>query len=258
MLVLSRRRHESIVFPNIGVTVKLLRVERNKAKLGISAPPDVRILREEVDTGFDLQLPSLVCEGNSPSELHSVRNRLNTVNLAVHLYQQQMASGDFDGANMTFLQLVDDLEAIDQDIRSQEERSKSDAIESLRLLLVEDDARQRELLASYLTNRGCNVATADDCESAVDYLEANACPDYVLLDLRLPGMDGAESVRRIRAAHHSQGADMKIFAVSGTAPEEFGIETGRRGVDDWFPKPTNPEVLFRRMCGQSEPAGSIA
>ncbi len=49
MLVLSRRRHESIVFPGIGVTVKVLRVEGNKATLGISAPVDVRILREEID-----------------------------------------------------------------------------------------------------------------------------------------------------------------------------------------------------------------
>ena len=258
MLVLSRRRHESIVFPNLGVTVKLLRVERNKAKLGISAPPDVRILREEVDTGFDLQIPGLVTEGTSPTELHSVRNRLNTVNLAVHLYQQQMSSGDFDGANVTFLQLVDDLESIDQDIRDHADRNVSDAIGSLRLLLVEDDARQRDLLASYLTNRGCNVATADDCESAVDFLETNTCPDYVLLDLRLPGSNGAESVRRIRATRSNANADMKIFAVSGTAPDEFGIETGRLGVDDWFPKPTNPEVLFRRMSGRTEKMGSLA
>lgn len=258
MLVLSRRRHESIVFPNLGVTVKLLRVERNKAKLGISAPPDVRILREEVDTGLEIQLPGLTQEGVSPTELHSVRNRLNTVNLAVHLYQQQMSSGDFDAANVTFLQLVDDLESIDQGIRSQEERDMPDAIKSLRLLLVEDDARQRELLASYLTNRGCHVTTADDCESAVDYLETNACPDYVLLDLRLPGSDGAENVRRIRAARPNANTAMKVFAVSGTAPEEFGIETGHRGVDDWFPKPTNPEVLFRRMSGRTEKTGAVA
>jgi len=72
MLVLSRGPHESIVFPNIGVTNKLLAVDRNKARLGISAPPDARVLRAEVDTRFDVGLPTLSGE-ESASAIGAIR-----------------------------------------------------------------------------------------------------------------------------------------------------------------------------------------
>jgi carbon storage regulator len=48
MLVLSRRRNEKVVLPSLGVTVQVLAIRRGEVRLGIMAPPDVPILREEL------------------------------------------------------------------------------------------------------------------------------------------------------------------------------------------------------------------
>ena len=56
MLVLSRRKDETIVFPELGITVEVIRVDGNKVRLGIKAPESIRILRgelEEIVTDFD-------------------------------------------------------------------------------------------------------------------------------------------------------------------------------------------------------------
>src|SRR2546425_8955434 len=90
MLVLSRKTDQKIVFPNLGVSLKLISVRGNLAKIGIEAPKDLAILREELtdasENGEDA--PYI------PRELrHEVRNSLNTIRLAVELFQQQMESG---------------------------------------------------------------------------------------------------------------------------------------------------------------------
>ena len=56
MLVLSRRKEETIVFPELGISVEVIRVDGNKVRLGIKAPESVRILRGELEqtaTDFD-------------------------------------------------------------------------------------------------------------------------------------------------------------------------------------------------------------
>jgi len=44
--------------------------------------------------------------------------------------------------------------------------------------------------------------------------------------------------------------DLKVYAISGTSPDTLGVERGPRGVDRWFPKPLNPEVLVRELSRQ--------
>src|SRR3989442_15607592 len=107
MLVLSRKTDQKIVFPNLGVTLKLLSVRGNLAKIGIEAPNDLPILRDELIAAAEDDQP----EPYVPRELrHDVRNRLNTVQLAVRLFQRQMEAGLTEQAQSTFLKLVRELE----------------------------------------------------------------------------------------------------------------------------------------------------
>ena len=252
MLVLSRRTDEAIVFPNLGITVKILRVDRRAARIGIEAPAEIRILRKEVARATEsMEIDGSVVDqlpGVPRSELHAIRNRLNTINLGLHLYRQQMSAGLIDEANLTFLRVVDDLEKVDQAAASLDERKAEaeKALNGIRLLVVEDDPTQRELLAGFLKMRGCAVATAGNGAEALDYLAANVWPDFVLLDLRMPECNGADFVRTLRELPSK--ADMQILAISGTSPVELGISSG---VDDWFPKPLNPESLVNRMTGDA-------
>lgn len=237
MLVLSRRADESIVFPTLGITVKLLRVDRTKAKLGISAPPNVRILRQEIGAdGFETQ--------QEAGTAHEVRNRLNTISLAMLLYQQQADSGQHEAASHTFEKLLEELSEASRDAASREIVAKPSP---LRLLLVEDDKRQRELLGGYLRHRGCEIDLAESAPEAARLLaDRRQRPDFVLLDLNLPGTDGAETIRTIR--HSERGDDLRILAVSASNPESINAKSREElRIDRWFPKPTNPEALLTHM-----------
>ncbi|QDU10868.1 response regulator [Gimesia aquarii] len=254
MLVLSRRNDENIVFPNVGITVKILRIKGGLAKIGIEAPPEIRILRKEIE-GKEEVFSSRAFDPDANQKLHAIRNQLNVVNLGLHLYREQCNAGLVDAANLTFLKVLDDLEKMDRnaevDSNSQDERKK----ESLfRILLVEDDPRQRELLAGFLSMRGCDVATAIDGEDALNWLSMNQWPDFLVLDLRMPKCSGAETVRRVRL--NPENPQLKIFAVTGASPSEFDLDQGRNGIDCWFPKPLNPEALVETM-NQARQADSI-
>ena len=80
MLVLSRRPNEKIVFPSIGITVEVFRIQGNVVRLGIEAPPSVPVYRGEIASSlkemnaFDMK-----------SNRHQFRNRLHTASLALHL-----------------------------------------------------------------------------------------------------------------------------------------------------------------------------
>ena len=110
-----------------------------------------------------------------------------------------------------------------------------------RVLLIEDDPAVREGLELALTRHGHRVRAAESGEQGLDLLRADV-PDVVVLDLMLPGMDGFEVCRRIRAAGEvpiimltARGDDMDVVA---------GLEAG---ADDYVVKPVQPRVLEARI-----------
>ena len=68
-----------------------------------------------------------------------------------------------------------------------------------RILVVDDAEGIRSYLASLLELRGFRVDTAEDGHSALALLESGAAPDLIILDVMMPGIDGLETLRRIRA-----------------------------------------------------------
>jgi CheY-like chemotaxis protein len=121
-------------------------------------------------------------------------------------------------------------------------RSEKSSEPPIRALLVEDDPNERELLAGLLGMNGCECATAADGVEALDYLASHERPDVVLLDMMMPRCDGPSTLRAIRS--QPQLADLKVFCVSGTPPQDLGVSTGPGGVDGWYPKPLNPRTLW--------------
>jgi len=109
-----------------------------------------------------------------------------------------------------------------------------DMEESYRLLLVEDNADVRELLADGLSLMGYAVETAETAEDALCQLETKL-PDVLLSDIGLPGMDGLELMRRVR---NLAGADRLIaFATTGLGAEEDIRRAREAGFDGYFTKP---------------------
>ena len=183
-----------------------------------------------------------------PREMrHEVRNSLNTIRLAVELFQRQMEAGLPDKAQATFLKLVHQLESLDQQFGGTKTPAAPAAAQqpSCRVLVVDDDANERELLAGILQMSGWDVATAGDGDEALEYLSSHVLPDFVLMDMRMPRCSGFETIHRIRG--NPDWADVTVFAVSGTSPAEAGVELGYRGIDRWFTKPLNPAALLQEM-----------
>lgn len=245
MLVLSRRPNEDIVFANCGIRVRLLGLKGSVARIGIQAPPEVQVFRAELLSRDAEQLAS-----NLAPLSHRLRNRLNVVTLGLHRFQQQQQAGLNVEANATLQMVLDVLDAIERDWPASPPVPAAPGADPVarrrcRTLLVEDDANERELLAGLLGMNGCECAAAADGQDALDYLAAHEPPDFVLLDMGLPRVSGPQMLHRIRQEPRCSG--MKVFAISGSTPQDLGIAVGQGGVDAWFTKPLNPQRLWEAI-----------
>lgn len=125
---------------------------------------------------------------------------------------------------------------------------------ALRVLLIDDDTRLHELLASYLEQNGYSVTVAPDGPRGLAALAAGTF-DAILLDVMMPGMDGVEVVRRVRA--RSSIPILMLTARGEEADRVVGLEMG---ADDYIAKPFSPRELLARLRavlrrGRSEAAG---
>ncbi|QUG99629.1 response regulator transcription factor [Saccharopolyspora erythraea] len=111
-----------------------------------------------------------------------------------------------------------------------------------RVLLVEDDNALAEALALALGGLGHDVRVAASGEQALGLMSDDAATDVVLLDVMLPGIDGFEVCRRIRAA--STVPLILLTARGDPVDVVVGLE---HGADDYVVKPTEPRVLDARM-----------
>jgi carbon storage regulator CsrA len=233
MLVVTRRTNEKITFPSLGITVHILRLTGTAARVGVEAPPDVRVLRDELRPAC----PTPAGPARRRMD-HALANALSKVTLGIHLARKQGALGRAAEAERTLDGALKTLDALAQ---ADAAPPAPAAPRPGRALIVEDDANERELLAGVLGLSGCECATAADGEDALAYLEAGGRPDVILLDMGLPRCDGPETLRRIRG--DERFARLRVFSVSGTDPRELNVPVGPNGFDAWFPKPLNPRGL---------------
>jgi carbon storage regulator CsrA len=248
MLVLSRRPNEKILFPNLGITVQVLRSNGNVTRLGIEAPQDVRIIREEIS---DQQPPTAMPERpmHAPSsELrHAIRNRLNTAVLGLHLLHRKLEMGQLQDTEAAVMKVIHELQGLDSEMGPliQSPAENDSLVPRRRALLVDDSRNESELMAGYLRTFDYEVDIANDGLEAIAYLEAHQKPDVVLLDMQMPRLNGPETICRIRANRAFDG--IRVFAVSGLSAEQAGVEIGPAGVDRWFTKPIKPNELVDEM-----------
>jgi CheY-like chemotaxis protein len=113
-----------------------------------------------------------------------------------------------------------------------------------RVLVADDVEDNRELLVQILEPVGFEVRLACDGEQAVNEFKSWR-PHLILMDVRMPVMDGREAIRRIRAA--AQGEAITIIAVTASAMDENRQELLAIGADDFIGKPFQEADLFRKI-----------
>src|SRR5919205_521009 len=111
-----------------------------------------------------------------------------------------------------------------------------------RIVVLDDDARIRDLLRRYLSQEGFEVLLAEDGK-ALNRLMTRENIDLIVLDLMLPGEDGLSICRRLRAGNDTTPIIMLTAKVEDV-DRIVGLEVG---ADDYLPKPFNPRELLARI-----------
>ena len=110
-----------------------------------------------------------------------------------------------------------------------------------RILIVDDEATVAEVVGRYLRREGYDVVTVGDGSAALAQAQSRP-PDLIVLDLMLPGIDGLEVCRRLRA--HSQVPVIMLTAKDEELDRIVGLELG---ADDYLTKPFSPRELVARV-----------
>ncbi|HVE52112.1 MAG TPA: response regulator, partial [Ramlibacter sp.] len=123
------------------------------------------------------------------------------------------------------------------------------ALHGLDVLLVEDDDEAIEMMTLVLEDRGVQVRTAGDYESAVQALQQQ-WPEVLVSDIGLPGRDGYELVRRVRQMEgERQAPHLPVIALTAFARPEDRKKTLDTGFDLHLAKPLKPHVLLEAIAG---------
>lgn len=110
-----------------------------------------------------------------------------------------------------------------------------------RILVVEDESDTAEVICDLLNNAGYEAIAVDSGEEALKYMSNHY--DVVLLDIRLPDMNGLDVLRRARSESYDQ--PMIILSGYGTGPDR--VTALEDGADDYLAKPFSPEELVARI-----------
>ena len=110
-----------------------------------------------------------------------------------------------------------------------------------RILVVEDQEDNRRILRDLLTSVGYEIIEAVTGEEGVALAETGR-PDLILMDIQLPGIDGYETTRRVRALPALR--QVPIIAVTSYALSGDDVKAKEAGCTDYVPKPFSPRALL--------------
>lgn len=240
MLVLSRKEGQRVEIPGLDISIKVLRCKGSSVAIGFEAPPEIKIIRDELDPGVSVKDVKSLREfldkrvSSYPSEeRHDIRDQFNTVTMALQMLLDDIDSGELQDIDAVFDSICGRLSAL---------RSTPNDKDAF-VLVVEDQENERELLAGILRMNGYLVATASDGVEALEYLEKHGAPAFILVDMEMPRCDGEELVRKIRESVELAG--VRVYVISGSDENEYDVVSG--SVSKWYTKPLEPSTLISEM-----------
>ena len=118
-----------------------------------------------------------------------------------------------------------------------------------KLLLCEDNALNREIAAGLLKSRGLSVDVAENGQLGLNLFSKSAPGEYaaVLLDIRMPAMDGYETAKAIRALHRTDAQTVPLIAMTADAFSDDVRHCIDAGMNAHIPKPVDQKLLFRTL-----------
>jgi DNA-binding NtrC family response regulator len=113
----------------------------------------------------------------------------------------------------------------------------------VKILIVDDEKDFVEMFSLRLTRQGEKVSTAYSGQDALDLLEKTAI-DVVILDIRMPGMDGIETLKKIKASHPL----VEVILLTGHGSTETAVEGMKEGAFDYLMKPADFEDISKKLA----------
>ncbi len=148
-------------------------------------------------------------------------------------------SGSRAISEMNAIELSKTIEAGDQPI-----------LAGLRVLVVDDEADARDLLAIRLQQYGADVITAPSAEAAMEALALQEPrPDLIVSDIAMPGEDGYSLIRRVRAMEPEQGGRIPAIALTAYSRTKDRVQALTAGFQIHMPKPVNAAELAHAIAG---------
>ena len=147
------------------------------------------------------------------------------------------------GTRWTVILPVKKLESV---LTEKPKAASQDTLRGKRVLLCEDNHMNTEIASMLLKNKGMYVETAENGAIGLEKFSVSGQGwyDAVLMDIRMPEMDGYEAARRIRALERADAAAVPIIAMTADAFEESIREAKDAGMSDYITKPVEPQKLY--------------
>jgi adenylate cyclase len=169
---------------------------------------------------------------------------LGQIDVMAALARPEEAAASVDGAGALKLDLIADILRTVEPLRADGVRT---AVQSSRILIVDDNASNRDVLERRLAREGHQIVTAANGTSALE-LVGKETFDLILLDLIMPEMSGFEVLRRLKAAEHT--SDIPVIVISALDEVDSVVRCIEAGAEDYLTKPFNP-ILLRARIGAS-------
>ena len=278
MLILGRRINQSIVFPNCGITVRLLDVNGRVAKIGIEAPRSVAIMRGELaisaqsssSHGVPVEKHSAEFEQHAAPELElpvfQFSQRLSEIKAHILLFQQRRAAGDEVGADQVLGELLNDIADLDSDCLTGTTDSSTRLGESrpefvsesiveyqssrlsrpIQILVVNEPGKLADLSLPLGTFHGCQLCTVNNQSTALKAIESNEQFNYVVCNGSPMAFDELDLVRTIRANRRLDDTKIFMTSVSVNAVEHLELSNSYR-IDGWLVRPLLMHDLWKHI-----------
>lgn len=126
----------------------------------------------------------------------------------------------------------------------------------LHVLLVEDNLANQEIAKGFLERWGIRVTVANNGKEAVEMVESKAF-DLMLIDVRMPVMDGYEATAKIRSMEDEYFKQLPIIALTASTLSESKSKMEKSGMNEFVSKPFDPEDLYEKVCRLGKAESSI-
>ncbi len=225
--------------------------------LSLSEDPSggVRLLVSDTGCGMTKEFQEILFQPFTQEDTTYGRTQTGTglgmaiISQLIQLLQGAISVQSEPGKGTTFT-VVLPLQA-DPEQAEREERPAPPQISlsGIRILMAEDNKINSMIAEELLTQAGAEVKTVENGQLAVDaFLDPSSDPvDLILMDIRMPVMDGLEATRRIRASDHPRAKSIPILALTANGLEEDNKEILEAGMNKRLSKPLSVQLLYESI-----------